>query len=72
MEEKGFPLRLTLIDTPGFGDYANNTDCWVPITEFVDEQYHNYMKQEQKAARSNIDDSRVHCCLYFISPTGHT
>lgn len=26
MEENGIKLRLTIIDTPGFGDYVNNED----------------------------------------------
>lgn len=26
IEEKGIKLRLTIIDTPGFGDAVNNTD----------------------------------------------
>jgi len=72
IEEKGFNVQLTIIDTPGFGDYVNNSDCWVPIVEFIDEQHLNYMKQERKANRRNIDDMRVHACLYFIQPTGHT
>ncbi|KAI9105687.1 Septin-domain-containing protein [Phlyctochytrium arcticum] len=72
IEEKGFNVRLTVIDTPGFGDYVNNQDCWVPVVEFIDEQHHNYMSHEARAERKNEDDLRVHVCLYFIQPTGHT
>ncbi|KAJ3057509.1 hypothetical protein HK097_004030 [Rhizophlyctis rosea] len=72
IEEKGFNVRLTVIDTPGFGDYVNNQDCWVPIVEFLDEQHHGYMTGEGKAHRKGADDLRVHVCLYFIQPTGHT
>lgn len=28
IEEKGIKLRLTIIDTPGFGDAINNTEWW--------------------------------------------
>lgn len=28
IEEKGIRLRLTIIDTPGFGDAINNTKWW--------------------------------------------
>ncbi|KAJ3066381.1 hypothetical protein HK102_007667 [Quaeritorhiza haematococci] len=72
IEEKGFNVRLTVIDTPGFGDYINNQDCWVPIIEFLDEQHANYMQFEQRPHRKNPDDLRVHVCLYFIQPSGHT
>ncbi|KAI8821707.1 Septin-domain-containing protein [Fimicolochytrium jonesii] len=72
IEEKGFNVRLTVIDTPGFGDYVNNQDCWVPVVEFLDEQHLNYMHHERRAERREKDDLRVHVCLYFIQPTGHT
>ncbi|KAI8799873.1 Septin-domain-containing protein [Cladochytrium replicatum] len=71
IEEKGFNVRLAIIDTPGFGDYVNNQDCWVPIVEFIDEQHLAYMQHESRPNRKNPDDMRVHVCLYFIQPTGH-
>ncbi|RKO92814.1 Septin-type guanine nucleotide-binding (G) domain-containing protein, partial [Blyttiomyces helicus] len=72
IEEKGFTVRLTVIDTPGFGDYVNNEDCWEPIVEFIDEQHNNHMHHESRSKRNRPDDMRVHVCLYFIQPTGHT
>lgn len=30
IEEKGIKLRLTIIDTPGFGDALDNTGWWAP------------------------------------------
>lgn len=72
LEEKMFHVKLTVIDTPGFGDYVNNRDSWLPIVEFIDDQHENYMRQEQQPNRSGIIDMRVHACLYFIRPTGHT
>lgn len=65
-------VRLTVIDTPGFGDYVNNRDSWMPIVEFIDDQHESYMLQEQQPRRSDKIDLRVHACLYFIRPTGHT
>nr|KAJ3423174.1 hypothetical protein HK105_001300 [Polyrhizophydium stewartii] len=50
----------------------NNQDCWVPIIDFLDDQHHNYMKAESSGARKGIDDVRIHACLYFIQPSGHT
>lgn len=65
-------VRLTVIDTPGFGDYVNNKDSWMPIIEFLDDQHESYMLQEQQPRRNDKIDLRVHACLYFIRPTGHT
>ncbi|KAJ7881054.1 putative cell division control protein CDC3 [Mycena olivaceomarginata] len=42
IEENGVRLRLTVVDTPGFGDFVDNSK------------------------------SRVHACVYFIQPTGHS
>ncbi|WFD18689.1 Septin spn4 [Malassezia caprae] len=72
LEEKQFRVNLTVIDTPGFGDFVNNRDCWVPLVDFIDDQHESYMRQEQQPVRRNIRDPRVHACLYFIAPTGHT
>ena len=65
-------VRLTVIDTPGFGDYVNNRDSWQPIIEFLDDQHESYMLQEQQPRRTEKIDLRVHACLYFIRPTGHS
>ncbi|KAM0707803.1 hypothetical protein Q7P35_004452 [Cladosporium inversicolor] len=72
LEEKFFKVRLTVIDTPGFGDYVNNRDSWQPIIEFLDDQHESYMLQEQQPRRTEKIDLRVHACLYFIRPTGHS
>ncbi|QRV81157.1 Septin [Ceratobasidium sp. AG-Ba] len=72
LEEKSFKVKLTVIDTPGFGDYVNNRDSWTPIIDFVDDQHEIYMRQEQQPQREQKSDLRVHACLYFIRPTGHT
>lgn len=61
-----------MIDTPGFGDYVNNRGSWMPIVEFLDDQHEAYMGQEQQPTRAGIIDLRVHACLYFIRPNGHT
>ena len=72
IEENGVRLRLTVVDTPGFGDYVNNRDSWTPIIDFIDDQHEAYMRQEQQPQRKDKIDLRVHACLYFIRPTGHT
>ncbi|KAI7906439.1 Septin-domain-containing protein [Cokeromyces recurvatus] len=72
LEEKMFKVKLTIIDTPGFGDYVNNKHSWIPIVDFIDDQHEKYMRQEQQPCRKGVVDMRVHACLYFIKPTGHT
>lgn len=70
IEEKGVRLRLTVVDTPGFGDALNNEECEDAIIRYVDNQYEAYLQDESGLNRRNIIDNRVHCCLYFISPYG--
>ncbi|XP_069647625.1 septin-4 isoform X9 [Haliaeetus albicilla] len=71
IEEKGVKLRLTIVDTPGFGDAVNNTECWKPVADYIDQQFEQYFRDESGLNRKNIQDNRVHCCIYFISPFGH-
>ncbi|XP_020615965.1 neuronal-specific septin-3-like, partial [Orbicella faveolata] len=72
IEEKGVRLKLTITDTPGFGDQINNESCWEPILKYIQEQYDKYLIEETSIKRKpRVPDSRVHCCLYFIAPTGH-
>ncbi|XP_060792423.1 septin 4a isoform X1 [Neoarius graeffei] len=71
IEEKGVKLKLTIVDTPGFGDAVNNAESWKPVVDFVDHQFEQYFRDESGLNRKNIQDNRVHCCLYFISPYGH-
>ncbi|XP_070572209.1 septin-2-like [Ptychodera flava] len=71
IEERGVKLRLTVVDTPGYGDAINNIDCFQPIIRYIDDQFERYLQDESGLNRRNIVDNRVHCCFYFISPTGH-
>uniref|UniRef100_A0AAV2J6T4 Septin-type G domain-containing protein n=1 Tax=Knipowitschia caucasica TaxID=637954 RepID=A0AAV2J6T4_KNICA len=71
IEEKGVKLRLTIVDTPGFGDAVDNTESWKHLEEYIDQQFEQYFRDESGLNRRNIQDHRVHCCLYFISPYGH-
>lgn len=66
-----FKVKLSVVDTPGFGDYINNRDSWLPIIDFIDDQHESYMRQEQQPSRQGKIDMRVHACLYFIRPNGH-
>lgn len=41
--------------------------------DYINRQFEAYLKEELKVKRNLItyDDTRIHVCLYFISPTGH-
>ena len=72
IEENGVRLRLNIVDTPGFGDLVNNDRCWDPIIKYIKDQHSAYLRKELTANRErHIQDTRIHCCLYFIDPTGH-
>ncbi|XP_029297344.1 neuronal-specific septin-3 isoform X2 [Cottoperca gobio] len=73
LEEGGVKMKLTVVDTPGFGDLINNDNCWEPISKYINEQYEKFLKEEVNITRKKrIPDTRVHCCLFFINPTGHS
>lgn len=72
IEENGVRLRLNIVDTPGYGDLVNNDRCWDPIVKYIKDQHSAYLRKELTAQRERyIHDTRIHCCLYFIAPTGH-
>lgn len=75
LEESGVKLRLNVIDTPGFGDGVNNLDSWKVIMEEIDRRFDEYFESEEAlgvGARGTQNDPRVHACLFFIEPSGHT
>ncbi|KAL8937805.1 MAG: hypothetical protein Q9211_003500, partial [Gyalolechia sp. 1 TL-2023] len=72
IEENGVRLRLNIVDTPGYGDQVNNDRCWDPIVKYIKDQHSAYLRKELTAQRERyIQDTRVHCCLFFIQPSGH-
>ncbi|KAI4874989.1 hypothetical protein NFI96_017659 [Prochilodus magdalenae] len=71
IEERGVKLRLTVVDTPGYGDAINSQDCFSTIIAYIDDQFERYLHDESGLNRRHIVDNRVHCCFYFISPLGH-
>ncbi|XP_023029916.1 septin-2 [Leptinotarsa decemlineata] len=66
-------LKLTVVDTVGYGDQINKEDSFSAIVDYIDAQFEYYLQEELKIKRSlsTYHDSRIHVCLYFISPTGH-
>ena len=45
---------------------------WKPIVENIESRFDSYLEQENRVNRIKIVDNRVHACLYFIQPTGHS
>ncbi|XP_031785721.1 septin-7 isoform X3 [Nasonia vitripennis] len=71
LKENGVNLTLTIVDTPGFGDAVDNSNCWQPVIEYIENKYEEFLNAESRVMRRQIPDSRVHCCLYFVAPSGH-
>uniref|UniRef100_A0A8C9WKF0 Septin n=1 Tax=Scleropages formosus TaxID=113540 RepID=A0A8C9WKF0_SCLFO len=67
LQESNVNLKLTIVDTHGICGYK-------PIVDYIDTQFENYLQEELKIKRSlfNYHDTRIHICLYFIAPTGHS
>ncbi|XP_036080132.1 septin-10 isoform X1 [Rousettus aegyptiacus] len=74
LQESNVRLKLTIVNTVGFGDQINKDKSYQPIIDYIDAQFEAYLQEELKIKRSlfNYHDSRIHVCLYFISPTGHS
>lgn len=72
IEENGVRLKMNIIDTLGYGDQVNNEKCWDPIVKYIKDQHSQYLRKELTAQRDRyLPDTRVHCVLFFIQPTGH-
>ncbi|KAI3631340.1 hypothetical protein MIR68_010830 [Amoeboaphelidium protococcarum] len=67
-------MKLNVIDTPGFGSSLNNEHCWEPLCRYIKDQYAVYLRKELSPSRDvkKVVDTRVHCVLYFIFPSGHS
>ncbi|CAH2315011.1 septin-6 isoform X1 [Pelobates cultripes] len=74
LNESNVHLKMTIVSTAGFGDQINKEESYKSIVEFIDSQFESYLQEELKIKRvlHNYHDSRIHACLYFIAPTGHS
>lgn len=64
--ENGVPGRFTIVDTPGFGDFTNSENAWIPLVDYIDSQHMMHMLQEEQPYRGGLTDTRVHACVYFL------
>eukprot|EP00126_Sphaerothecum_destruens_P012362 Sdes_comp21201_c0_seq1m19862 len=70
--ENNVTLRLTLIYSEGFGEQINREKDAAPIVEYITKQFDLFLTNELQLKRKpwkKILDTRIHACLYFISPT---
>ncbi|KAJ7405610.1 Septin-10 [Willisornis vidua] len=74
LQESNVLLKLTIVNTMGFGDQMNKGDSYQPIVDYIDAQFEAYLQEELKITRSlfSYHATRIHVCLYFISPTGRS
>ncbi|NWH67162.1 SEP10 protein, partial [Geococcyx californianus] len=74
LQESNVLLKLTIVNTVGFGDQIKRQDSYQPIVDYIDAQFEAYFQEELKIERSlfSYHDTRIHVCLYFIPPTGHS
>jgi len=74
LQESNVRLKLTVVDTVGFGDQIDKTDSFKSIVDYINEQFEKYLQEELKVKRAlhTYHDTRIHACLYFIAPTGHS
>jgi len=73
LQESNVNLLLTLVDTVGYGDQINKEDSFNSIVNYIDNQFEAYLQEELKIKRNlnTYHDTRIHVCLYFITPNGH-
>lgn len=38
----------------------------------IESRFDAYLEQENRVNRSKLVDTRIHACIYFIQPTGHS
>ena len=55
LQESNVRLKLTIVDSVGFGDQINKEDSYKPIVEYINQQFENYLQ--------------VQCQLYFQDRT---
>ena len=68
--ENGVKLSLTVIDTPGFGEAVDNTECWNPIVDYVEDQFDGYLEAETRVER--WEENNYYQLLRSLSSPGLT
>lgn len=74
LQESNVKLRLMVVSTAGYGDQINKDNSCHAILDYINKQFERYLQEELKIKRELVTfhDTRIHLCLYFVSPTGHS
>lgn len=74
LQESNVRLKLSLVESVGYGDQINKEDSHQIVSQYLDAQFEAYLQEELKIKRnfSLIQDSRIHACIYLLCPTGHS
>jgi len=74
LSESNVRMKLSIVETAGFGDQLDKEESHEIISSYLEQQFESYLQEELKIKRnfSVLSDNRVHLCLYFICPTGHS
>jgi septin family protein len=72
--ESNVRLKLSIVETSGFGDQIDKEETYQIISSYLDQQFEAYLQEELKIKRNFavLHDTRLHVCLYFLCPTGHS
>ncbi|XP_054160009.1 long-chain fatty acid transport protein 4-like [Oppia nitens] len=72
LNEKDVHLKLGIIESRGFGDQITCDNPCKPIVDYIVQQLNISFEEEIKLkVRTKRHDTKVHLCLYMISPIGH-
>ena len=69
LTENGFTLNLQIIETVNYGNFFDKGFKSDSLCAFVDEKFKAFLYQSRQPRRESLIDSRVHCCVYFLTQT---
>jgi septin family protein len=74
LEDGGVKLKLTIVNSTGYGDQLNRAHSADKLVSYVEAQFEQYLQEELKTSRvlPVVHDTRIHACLYLLAPTGHS
>ncbi|CAB1337655.1 unnamed protein product [Coregonus sp. 'balchen'] len=66
LKESNVQLKLTVVDTVGFGDQVNKEESFKPIVDYIDTQFETYLQEEMKIKRSLRAALHFDACVCVI------
>ena len=74
LSESNVRMKLSIVESSGFGDQLDKEESHQILANYLEQQFEAYLQEELKIKRNFnlLNDTRVHVCLYFICPTGHS